>query len=107
MNFNTKYFQAIIKHLTAILTAMAIKGFTAKMTDIEEVSTVNVKTKPLSQAARPIEKDEFHHSHLLGKQVWGRQVMAAMISSGKMELNYDIHRYDKTKQNSLCQGSNQ
>jgi hypothetical protein len=152
MNFNMKYSQAIIKHLTAILTAMAIKGFTAKMTDIEEVSeyhrttisrflsddrwddepiksavkqksfqhiqrlsretgapifvslddTVNVKTKPSSQAARPIEKAEFHHSHLLGKQVWGHQVMAAMISCGKMELNYDIHRYDKTKQSKMA-----
>jgi hypothetical protein len=35
-----QYSQAIIKHLTAILTAMAIKGFTAKMTDIEECYTL-------------------------------------------------------------------
>jgi len=141
----------IIKHITAILTAMAIKGFTAKMTDVEEVSeyhrttisrflsddrwddepirmtikqksyqhiqqlsketdapmfislddTVNVKTKPSSQAARPIEMAEFHHSHLLHKRVWGHQVMATMISCGKTALNYDIHKYDKRSQSKM------
>jgi len=63
--------------------------------------TVNVKTKPSSQAARPIEMAGFHHSHLLNKQVWGHQVMAAMLSCGKTALNYDIHRYDKTKQTKI------
>jgi hypothetical protein len=63
--------------------------------------TVNVKTKPSSQAARPIEKAEFHYSHLLSKQVWGHQVMAAMISCRETALNYDIHRYDKTKQTKM------
>jgi len=130
---------------------MAIKGFTAKMTDIEEVSeyhrttisrflsdkrwnpepirytikqksfhhvqqlsketgapmfvslddTVNVKTKPSSQAERPIEKAEFHYSHLLRKKVWGHQVMATMVSCLKRALNYDIHRYDKTKESKM------
>jgi hypothetical protein len=131
---------------------MALKGFTAKMTDINEVSechrttisrflsnnqswddeplkeyihktsferiqtiskqttapifvsiddTVNVKTKPSSQASRPIEKAGFHHSHLLGKQVWGHQVIAMMASCGKTALNYDIHRYDKAVQSKI------
>ena len=38
LGFDTLYSCAIIKHLAAILTAMALKGFTAKTTDIEEVS---------------------------------------------------------------------
>ena len=63
--------------------------------------TVNVKTKPSSQASRPIEMAEFHYSHLLGKQVWGHQVIAAMISCGETALNYDIHRYDKTTQSKM------
>ena len=141
----------IKKHIIAILTAMAIKGFTAKMTDIEEESdyhrtsisrflsdsrwdvkpiksaikqtafqhveqlsietgapvfcslddTVNVKTKPSSQAQRPIEMAGFHHSHLLNKQVWGHQVMVAMVGCGDAALNYDIHRYDKTVQTKI------
>ena len=151
MNFNETYSRTIMKHITAILTAMALKGFTAKMTDMEEVSdchrttisrflsddhwddepikaaikqisfqhiqqlsietgaplfvslddTVNVKTKPSSQAARPIEMAGFHHSHLLNKQVWGHQVMATMLSRGETALNYDIHRYDKTEQTKI------
>jgi hypothetical protein len=153
MNEKTKYQDLVLKHLTSILIAMALKGFTAKMTDIEEVSdchrttirrflsnekswddepikeyihktsfeniqslsqktgtpmfididdTVNEKTKPSSQASRPIEKAEFHHSHLLGKQVWGHQVIAMMVSCGKTALNYDIHLYDKTVQSKIA-----
>ena len=153
MNLDKQHSRWMQKRLTGILTAMALKGFTAKTTDIEEISgchrttisrflsgkrghwdeepitiyiheesfkyiqnlsivtnapmflsfddTVNVKTKPSSQAERPIEKAGFHHSHLLNKQVWGHQVMAAMISCGETALNYDIHRYDKTKQSKI------
>lgn len=152
MNEETGYPKLVIKHLTAILTAMALKGFTAKMTDVDEVSschrttisrflsneqtwddeplkahirkesferiqvlstqkatplfvsiddTVNEKTKPSSQASRPIEKAGFHHSHLLGKQVWGHQVIAMMVSCGKTALNYDIHLYDKAVQSKI------
>ena len=154
MGLERQHLRWIQKRLAAILTAMALKGFTAKTTDIEEISgchrttisrflsgkrgrwddepirlyiqeksfkhiqelskmsnapmfisfddTVNVKTKPSSQAERPIEKAGFHHSHLLNKQVWGHQVMAAMISCGETALNYDIHRYDKTKQSKIA-----
>jgi hypothetical protein len=152
MNVEAKYRQLIINRLTSILMAMALKGFTAKITDIDEVSdchrttisrflsndqiwddnpmkeyihktsfehiqslskqrstpifvsiddTVNVKTKPSSQASRPMEKAEFHYSHLLGKQVWGHQAMAMMVSCGKTALNYDIHRYDKSVQSKI------
>lgn len=57
--------------------------------------TVCCKRKPSSQAKAPIESASFHHSHLLGKQVWGHQVMAAAYSCNDIALNYDIHLYDK------------
>lgn len=57
--------------------------------------TVNCKKKPSSQANHPIESASFHHSHLLGKQVWGHQVMATMLSCGDTALNFDVHQYDK------------
>jgi len=151
LGLDAAYSRKITKHLTAILAAMAIKGFTAKMTDIEEASgchrttisrflsgggwddepmkravrqvsfqriqqlsietgapmfasfddTVNPKTKPSSQAERPMQKAGFHHSHLLNKQVWGHQVMAAVLSCGGTALNYDIHRYDKAQQTKI------
>ncbi len=43
--------------------------------------TVNKKTKPSSQAKSPIENASFHHSHLLGKTVWGHQVLTTMIGT--------------------------
>ena len=151
MDFYAALPPTIKKHIIAILTAMAIKGFTAKTTDMEEASdchrttisrflsdsrwddssiksaikqtafqhiqqlsietdapvffslddTVNVKTKPSSQAQRPIEMAGFHHSHLLNKQVWGHQVMAVMVGCGDTALNYDINRYDKTVQTKI------
>lgn len=145
-NLSEKYRKHTISKIIAILTAMALKGFTAKMTDIAEVApchrttlsyflsksswddelvkavircqsfkcieqlsaetgtpifishddTVNCKTKPSSQALRPIQGAAFHHSHLLGKRVWGHQVQATMVSCGDVALNYDLHRYDNS-----------
>ncbi len=63
--------------------------------------TVNKKTKPSSQAKSPIEKGSFHHSHLLGKTVWGHQVIATMISCMGHTLNYDIQLYDKENQSKI------
>lgn len=147
-NFGGKYRQIVMNKIIAILTAMAIKGFTAKMTDIAEVAqchrtdvsyflskspwddepikamiksesfkyieqlsaetgapifvshddTVNCKTKPSSKALRPIQGAAFHHSHLLGKRVWGHQVQSTMVSCGDVALNYDLHRYDNSEQ---------
>ena len=141
-----KYSRHVIKMIVTIMTAMAVKGFTAKMTDIAEVApchrttvscflskspwdekpvkvfimdesfnyienlsaetgipiyvshddTVNPKTKPSSQASRPMEGTAFHHSHLLGKTVWGHQVQATMISCGDIALIGDLHRYDNS-----------
>jgi len=142
-----KYPRLVIRMIVAILTAMAVKGFTAKMVDIAEVTqrhrttvsyflskspwddtpikaliksktikyieqlstqagtpifvshddTVNPKRKPSSQALRPMQGAAFHHSHLLGKRVWGHQVQATMVSCGDVALNYDLHRYDNSK----------
>ena len=137
----------IVNRIVAILTAMALKGFTAKMTDIADVTnwhrtsvsyflsaspwddepikaliksesfrytkrwsaetgspifvshddTVNPKRKPSSQASRPMEGAAFHHSHLLGKTVWGHQVQATMVSvGGRVAFNYDLHWYDNS-----------
>lgn len=151
--YNTK----IINHIVAILTAMALKGFTAKMTDIAENSgyhrttisyflskynwkeeplkeiiknesfqhiesiaketgepifisiddTVNCKTKPSSQALKPMQGTSFHHSHLLKKCVWGHQVQAIMINTGEVALNYDIHRYNKEEESKISYAQEQ
>ena len=151
LGLDTIYSRIVLKHLVSFVTAMAIKGFSAKMTDVTEESqnhrttqgyfiskspwdeeplkkilkdqsfknvarhsketgipiladfddTVNAKTKPSSRALRPMEGAAFHYSHLLGKQVWGHQVMAVMVSCGDLALNYDLHRYDKTKQTKI------
>lgn len=41
--------------------------------------TIALKTKPSSQARFPIEQAGFHHSHLLGKVIWGHQVQATVL----------------------------
>ncbi|WP_144034013.1 hypothetical protein [Sporomusa silvacetica] len=37
--------------------------------------TISEKTKPSSQAKRPIEETAFHHSHLNNKKLWGHQTI--------------------------------
>ncbi|GMQ55834.1 hypothetical protein AN1V17_02260 [Vallitalea sediminicola] len=49
----------------------------------------------MSQVKAPIQKDGFHHSHLLGKTVWGHQVLSTMVSCIGHNPNYDIYLYDK------------
>ena len=145
------YSQITIKHIISFLTAMALKGYTAKMTDIAKASqchrttlsyfiskspwdekpledvvknrsyqhieqlskktgtslfvsfddTINPKTKPSSQAKRPMQGTSFHHSHLLNKDVWGHQVQATMVSTSNIALIYDVHRYYKEKQSKM------
>ncbi len=63
--------------------------------------TVCHKTKPSSQAQRPIEQADFHFSHLESKSVWGHQVQATLVQCGDHSLIHDIHRYDKTKQSKI------
>jgi hypothetical protein len=57
--------------------------------------TVNPKKRPSSQAKKPMEGGAYHYSHLLGKTVWGHQIQAAIVSTGKTALCYEFKRYDK------------
>ncbi len=57
--------------------------------------TVVPKTKPPSKAKRPTEGAGWHYSHLEGKIVYGYQVHAAIVSTGKTALCYSLKRYSK------------
>lgn len=59
--------------------------------------TISSKTKPSSQALHPIEDAYFHQSHLKGKQDYGHQAVAVMLSCNGIVLNYAIVMYDKSK----------
>ncbi len=52
--------------------------------------TISSKTKPLSQALHPIEDAYFHQSHLKGKQDYGHQAVAVMLSCNSIVLNYAV-----------------
>jgi cyclopropane fatty-acyl-phospholipid synthase-like methyltransferase len=58
--------------------------------------TISSKTKPSSRALHPIEDAYFHQSHLKGKQDYGHQAVAVMLSCNGIILNYAIVMYDKT-----------
>ncbi len=58
--------------------------------------TFSSKTKPSSRALHPIE-DAYHQSHLKGKQDYGHQAVAIMLSCNGIVLNYAIVMYDKSK----------
>ena len=51
--------------------------------------TIASKTKPSSRALHPIEDAYFHQSHLKGKQDYGHQAVAVMLSCNGIVLNYD------------------
>ena len=59
--------------------------------------TISSKTKPSSQALHPIEDAYFHQSHLKGKQDYGHQAVAVMLSCNGVVLNYAIVMYDKSR----------
>ncbi len=59
--------------------------------------TISSKTKPSSRALHPIEDGYFHQSHLKGKQDYGHQAVAVMLSCNGIVLNYAIIMYDKSK----------
>lgn len=58
--------------------------------------TIASKTKPSSQALRPIEDAYFHQSHLKKKQDYGHQAVGVMLSCG-IVLNYAMVLYDKSR----------
>ena len=59
--------------------------------------TISSKTKPSSRALHPIEDAYFHQSHLKGKQDYGHQAAAVMLSCNGIVLNYAIVMYDKSR----------
>lgn len=59
--------------------------------------TISSKTKPSSRDLHPIEDAYFHQSHLKGKQDYGHQAVAVMLSCNDIVLNYAIVMYDKYK----------
>lgn len=63
--------------------------------------TTNPKKKPHSNAKHGIEGGSYHYSHLLGKTVWGHQVQATIVSTGKTALCYELNRYDKETTNKI------
>lgn len=59
--------------------------------------TISSKTTPSSQALHPIEDTYFHQSHLKGKQDYGHQAVAIMLSCNVIVLNYAIVMYDTSR----------
>ena len=59
--------------------------------------TISSKTRPSSRALHPIEDAYFHQSHLKGKQDYGHQAAAVMLSCNGIVLNYAIVMYDKSR----------
>ena len=58
--------------------------------------TIASKTKPSSQALHPIEDAYFHQSHLKGKQDYGHQAVAVLLSCNGIVLNYAFVMYNKS-----------
>ena len=58
--------------------------------------TIASKTKPSSRALHPIEDAYFHQSHLKGKQDYGHQTVAVMLSCNGIVLNYAFVMYNKS-----------
>lgn len=58
--------------------------------------TIASKTKPSSRALHPIEDAYFHQSHLKGKQDYGHQAAAVMLSCNGIVLNYAVAMYNKS-----------
>lgn len=58
--------------------------------------TIASKTKPSSRALHPIEDAYFHQSHLKGKQDYGHQAVAIMLSCNGIIRNYAFVMYNKS-----------
>ncbi len=98
----------------SILSSIFISGYHGKTTDFAQNSschrttiahflnfgkwddTIASKTKPSSQALHPIEDAYFHQSHLKGKQDYGHQAVAVMLSCNGIVLNYAFVLYNKS-----------
>ncbi len=58
--------------------------------------TIASKPKPSSRVLHPIEDAYFHQSHLKGKQDYGHQAVAIMLSCNGIILNYAFVMYNKS-----------
>lgn len=54
--------------------------------------TVTPKKKPSSHTTHPMEGAGWHYSHLEGKQVYGYQIHASILSTGSYSVCYSLHR---------------
>ena len=59
--------------------------------------TIASKTKPSSQASRPIEAAGFHFSHLKRRQDYGHQILEILLTCNGLTLSYASILYDKTR----------
>ncbi len=75
------------------ITEIAASGQEPIFISIDD--TVITKTKPSSKAKHPTEGTGWYYSHLEGKVVYGYQVHAAIVSTGKTGLCYSLKRYSK------------
>ena len=57
--------------------------------------TISSKTKPSSRALHPIEDAYFHQSHLKGKQDYGHQAVAVMLSCNGIDNAVVLISYPK------------
>ncbi|ACL22100.1 IS701-like element ISDha16 family transposase [Desulfitobacterium hafniense] len=94
--WDESYIQKIVKQ-ESLQFVVAHSQKTEQPIFVIHDDTVCNKTKPSSQAQRPIEQADFHFSHLEGKSVWGHQVQATLVQCGDHSLIHDVHQYDKTK----------
>ncbi|OMF98307.1 hypothetical protein BK146_12305 [Paenibacillus sp. FSL R7-0333] len=69
----------------------------------ESVLQHRVNVEALAQvreiSERTIERIGFHHSHLLGKFVFGYQLQATVVACSDVSLIHSIDLYDKTQKN--------
>ena len=57
--------------------------------------TISKKTKPSSQAKKPIENCKYVYSHLENKTVYGHQIIVTLLSCNGLTLPYSVDVYDK------------
>lgn len=98
--WNEEYLIKIIKQLSLDFALKYSKDNNEPMFIIHD-DTVCQKTLPSSQAIAPIEETGFHHSHLLGKTVWGHQLVSTMINCGKHTLINDLQYYNKEEKSKI------
>lgn len=63
--------------------------------------TLAQKTKPSLQAKSPIEKAQFHQSHLDNRKVWGHQFFTTLLSCNKKLVPYSIERYERNHESKI------